>query len=109
MTGGELQHCPCPGGRSTRIRAVCYKLVAGIYGRPKMVIMVQPKRHWRLALPPRVRGREVESMETSVTPAGLGKFAANRREFLRLSGLVGIAAGGTATLGGCGLFGEEPA
>lgn len=48
-------------------------------------------------------------METSVTPAGLGKFAANRREFLRLSGLVGIAAGGTATLGGCGLFGEEPA
>ncbi len=48
-------------------------------------------------------------METSVTPAGLQRVAANRREFLRLSGLVGIAAGGTATLSGCGLFGEQSA
>ncbi|NED95714.1 peptide ABC transporter substrate-binding protein [Phytoactinopolyspora alkaliphila] len=31
----------------------------------------------------------------------------NRREFLRVSGLIGLAAGGSWSLTGCGLFGEE--
>lgn len=33
----------------------------------------------------------------------------SRRDFLRISGLIGLAAGGSWSLSGCGLFGEENA
>ncbi|GAB3753540.1 peptide ABC transporter substrate-binding protein [Microlunatus parietis] len=47
-------------------------------------------------------------METSVSPGGLAKVPANRRDFLRLSGALGIAATGTWSLTGCNIFGSQP-
>lgn len=47
-------------------------------------------------------------METSVSPGGLPKVSANRRDFLRLSGALGIAATGTWSLTGCNIFGSQP-
>lgn len=46
-------------------------------------------------------------MDHLPAPSGFRLPNANRREFLRISGLVGLAAGGGLTLNGCSIFGEE--